>query len=121
MTKQTSTLARILIVSCAGAAWAATVPVPKATAVPVTATSFPALANSRNLAPLDLAKAGYVEEEFLVSGTANVYDWAADGSLTPRATGAPYTTRILVRRPREARRFSGAVLVELMYTPRRWD
>ena len=77
MTKQTSTLARMLIVGCAGVACAATVPVPKVTAIPVTANSFPALANSRNLGPLDLAKAGYVEEEFLVSGTANVYDWAA--------------------------------------------
>ena len=106
MTKQTSTLARLLIVGCAGVACAATVPVPKVTAVPVTANSFPALANSRNLGPLDLAKAGYVEEEFLVSGTANVYDWAVDGSLSVKTPNAPYVTRILVRRPAAAIRIS---------------
>ena len=89
--------------------------------IPVTATSRPFLDSGHVFEPIDLAKAGYVEEEFLVSGTANVYDWAADGSVSVRTPAAPYTTRILVRRPADARRFSGAVLVELMYTPRRWD
>ncbi len=28
-----------------------------------------------NLGAQDLAKLGYVEEEFIVSGSANVYDW----------------------------------------------
>ena len=70
---------------------------------------------------MDLAKIGYVEHEFLVSGTANVYDWMADGSLSIKSAASPYTTRILVRRPANAARFSGAVLVELMYPPRRWD
>ena len=121
MTKQTSALARMLILGCAGVACAATVPVPNVTAVPVTANSFPALANSRNLGPLDLAKAGYVEEEFLISGTANVYDWAADGSLSVKTPNAPYVTRILVRRPAAAARFSGSVMVEIPNTARRFD
>jgi hypothetical protein len=98
------------------------VPVPMVTGpLPVTATSRPFLDSGHVFEPIDLARAGYVEEEFLVSGKANVYDWAADGSLSVRTAAAPYTTRILVRRPADARRFSGAVLVELMYTPRRWD
>ena len=43
--------------------------------IPVTADSFPFLAANRVFLPLDLQKAGYVEEEFIVSGTANVYDF----------------------------------------------
>jgi len=121
MMKQTGALVRMLLVGFAGAACAATVPVPKVTPVPITADSVPALANSRNLAPLDLAKAGYVEEEFLVSGTANVYDWAADGSLSVKTPNAPYVTRILVRRPSAAARFSGSVMVEIPNTARRFD
>ncbi|HTM02117.1 MAG TPA: alpha/beta hydrolase domain-containing protein [Vicinamibacterales bacterium] len=86
----------------------------------VTPQSYPFAAADHQMTPFDLAKAGYVEEEFLVSGTANVYDWQTDRSLKTIASG-PYTTRILVRRPRLASAFSGAVWVEPMYTPRRWD
>ena len=65
-------------------------PIPKLTGpIPVTADSFPFLAANRVFQPLDLQKAGYVEEEFIVSGTANVYDWAADGSLTVKTPNAP--------------------------------
>src|SRR5581483_7573380 len=48
--------------------------------LPVTAESHPFLAEDHNLQPLALSQVGYVEEEFLISGNANVYDWAADGS-----------------------------------------
>ena len=50
--------------------------------VPVTPTSYPYGAADRLLEPMDLAKDGYVEEEYFISGTANVYDWAASGDLT---------------------------------------
>jgi hypothetical protein len=97
-------------------------PVPKFTGpIPVTADSYPFLAANRNLEPFDLAKHGYVEEEFIVSGRANVYDWAADGSLSVKAPNAPYATRILVRRPANASNFSGTVIVELMHAGRRYD
>ena len=65
---------------------------------------------SHLLEPMDLAASGYVEEEFFVSGRANVYDWAADGSISVRTPNAPYTTRILVRRPTASARFSGNVI-----------
>ena len=39
-------------------------------AVPVTATSRPFLG-----AAATMAKAGYIEEEFFLSGSANAYDW----------------------------------------------
>jgi hypothetical protein len=70
---------------------------------------------------VDLPGRGYVEEEFFVSGTANVYDWAADGRLTVKTANAPYTTRILVRRPANPARFSGNVIVELGNNARRFD
>ena len=97
------------------------VPVPKATAMPVTAQSYPFAAADHAMIPFDLARAGYVEEEFLISGTANVYEWGADRALKVLTANAPYTTRILVRRPQSASAFSGAVFVEPFYTPRRWD
>ena len=50
--------------------------------------------------PEDLGKQGYVEEEFFVSGKANVYDWPASGGpAVIKSSDAPYTTRVLVRRP----------------------
>ncbi|MGM1062265.1 alpha/beta hydrolase domain-containing protein [Saccharothrix sp. Mg75] len=58
--------------------------------------------------PADLAAAGYVEQEFHLSGVADGY--AVDGTRV--ATGVPYTTRVVVRRPAHARHFSGTALVE---------
>src|SRR5215471_9073609 len=98
------------------------VPVPMVSGpIPVTPTSMPFLASDRNLVPLDLVKAGFVEEEFIVSGTANVYNWETDGSLTVKTPNAPYATRILVRRPASASRFSGNVIVEILHSGRRFD
>jgi hypothetical protein len=67
--------------------------------------------------PVNLARAGYVEHEYVASGTATSYAATSpltdDGqwSFAPEA-GAPYRTRVLVRRPRERARFSGRVFVE---------
>jgi hypothetical protein len=110
-----------LTASFAAFALAQSVPIPKVTPVPTTATSYPFLAASHNLTPIDLAKAGYVEEEFIISGNANVYDWAADGKLSVKAANNPYATRILVRRPSDPARFSGTALIELPNTARRAD
>ena len=97
-------------------------PVPKFTApIPVTADSYPFMDAAHSLVPFDLAKYGYVEQEFIVSGNANVYDWAADGSLSVKTEKAPYAARILVRRPANASKFSGAVVVEPMGAGRRFD
>jgi hypothetical protein len=112
------TLCTILI---SAAALAETVPVPKITPLPVTADSYPLNTASHDLQPLDFPKLGYTEAEFIVSGTANVYDWAADGSLTVKTPDVPYANRILVRHPSNASRFSGTVVVELMNPARRFD
>jgi alpha/beta hydrolase family protein len=55
-------------------------PLPHVTGpLPVTATSYPFGAADHTLVPEDLSKVGYVEEEYLVSGKANVYTWPAPG------------------------------------------
>jgi hypothetical protein len=56
----------------------------------------------------DLGGAGYVEEEFFLSGTADAY--GTTGELV--GEDLPYTTRIVVRRPADQRRFNGTVLME---------
>ncbi len=100
---------------------ASVVPVPRATLVPATADSFPFLAANRVQEVVDLAKLSYVEEEFVISGTANVYNRGTDGSLTVKTANAPYTTRILVRRPANGAKFSGNVIVEPLENTRRFD
>jgi len=100
----------------------AATPIPTITGpIPVTETSYPLMAAGRTLGAPDLPKLGYVEEEYIVSGTANVYDWLADGSLKVLAPNGTYATRILVRRPASAGRFSGNVVVEILNNARRYD
>src|SRR6516225_3994939 len=109
----------------------APVPVPSSVALPMTTPTgggpyssypaFPFLRASRLMVPLDLAKSGYTEDEFLISGKANVYDWAADGTLSVKTPDAPYATRILVRHPSDPAKFSGAVVVEILNAARTWD
>jgi hypothetical protein len=65
---------------------------------------------------VDLPARGYVEEEFFVNGTGNIYDWAPDGTVTVKATNRPYTTRILLRRPADPNRFSGTVITEILHS-----
>jgi hypothetical protein len=89
--------------------------------IPVTANSYPFGAAAQTRIPQDLAKMGYVEEEYFLSGTANVYDWPAAGPAVVRTAGAPYTTRVLVRRPKDARRFSGNAVVEMLNPSNRLD
>jgi hypothetical protein len=97
-------------------------PLPHVTGpLPVTATSYPFGAADHTLVPEDLSKVGYVEEEYLVSGKANVYTWPAPGPAVVRTPDAPYTTRILVRRPANASRFSGNVVVEMLNPSNQFD
>lgn len=79
-----------------------------------TAESYPFGAASHQEVPQDLSKLGYDEEEYLVSGTSNVYSWPAAGPAQIRTPDAPYTTRVLVRKPAEGQKFSGNVVVEML-------
>ena len=63
------------------------------------------------------APAGYIEEERFFSGTATAYakagTWGADGRWTAKPSSASnYKVRMLVRRPADARRFNGILVVE---------
>jgi len=68
--------------------------------------------------PSGLAAHGYVENEYFASGKA----YAFTSTSTPSngrwtftvGTSAPYTTRILVRRPSDPAKFDGNVMVEWM-------
>jgi hypothetical protein len=57
---------------------------------------------------VDLAEHDYAEEEYFLSGVADAID--PDGEVLD--TGAPYTTRVLVRRPSTPTAFSGNVYIE---------
>ena len=89
------------------------VPVPTVSRPPTGRTGAPF-----NAMPSAMAQEhGYVEDELLVSGTATAYREAApfgtDGrwSIQPTTT-APYTTRVLVRRPADPARADGTAVVE---------
>lgn len=81
------------------------VPTPRALTLPVLPASRPFLSAGAAAQPVDLAMRGYVEHEYLVTGVAR-----------PGAGGAPakYATRLLVRRPAGATRFSGLAVVEAL-------
>lgn len=73
----------------------------------------------------DLSADRYVEEEYEVSGAANLYGYIDDIGMRPEVTvvmpDIPYTTRILVRRPTKPGRFNGTVYVEVLNATAGWD
>ena len=78
---------------------------------PVAGPAFTAYAS------FDLAALGYVEEEYFLSGQARAYEIegerGSDGRWPASPAGsAAYTTRLVVRRPRDPGRFNGTVAVE---------
>ena len=112
----------LAVASPAAASGGGGTPLPHVTGpLAVTATSYPFGAADHTLVPEDLSKVGYVEDEYLVSGKANVYSWTPPAAATVRTPNAPYTTRILVRRPAKASRFSGNVVVEMLNPSNRFD
>src|SRR6266852_5257211 len=67
-----------------------------------------------NASVMDLAKQGYVEEEFFITGTAKTYDIPRDqmSNGTPSDASHPFKTRLVVRRPMSAAKFNGTAIVE---------
>jgi hypothetical protein len=112
--------AGMIVTSPAGATAAqeepdrAPVPVPVVDGpIPGTAPGDPASPVLEETSPffstwVDLRRAGYVEEEFTIAGTADAYD--RTGQLL--GEDVPYETRIVVRRPRSEHRSNGTVLME---------
>lgn len=108
-------LATAIVATLLGGAAGAATPLPAITGpIAVTATSYPFGAADHERVPEDLKAVGYVEEEFLASGTANVYEWPGPGPAVVRTAGVPYTTRVLIRRPINRLGFSGNVIVEML-------
>jgi hypothetical protein len=90
-------------------------------AVPTPLVSAPVTGGDRGQAyggfTAATAPAGYVEEERFFSGTATSYAkvgaWATDGMWAAKPNeSADYKVRMLVRRPIDARRFNGVLVVE---------
>lgn len=90
--------------------------------LPVTDTSHPFNGAAWQNKPIDLAKYGYVEHEYLMSGEANVYGWVAGSDFSTQVLReGEYATRIMVRRPANLNKWSGRVVVELMNTSAGYD
>jgi len=79
-----------------------------------------------------LADFGYVEQEFFFDGAANRYDAPApsggignNAASAPTAnivaSGYPYRSRLLVRRPSDTSRFNGVVVVEWLNVTNGYD
>lgn len=76
-------------------------PVPPSGKIPLSSAERPGPEFS------DLRAAGYVEEEYYLSGIAPAITAAGD-----TVVDAPYVTRFLIRKPRDPARFNGAVIIE---------
>src|SRR6185437_11638232 len=85
-----------------------------------TARSWPFASTEHSVTRRDLRQVGYEEQEYFISGTARVYEWPAVDRLETFARGR-YTTRILVRRPKDPAKFSGTVIVEALNPSLRYD
>ncbi|MEV7804574.1 alpha/beta hydrolase domain-containing protein [Microbispora sp. NPDC088329] len=95
---------------------ALTGPIARTTPVGDPAHGYPFLATD-----VDLKAAGYVEQEFFISGTATGYATRGTDTAAVVSTGSPYTTRIVVRRPVSARTFNGVVIAEWYNVSNQWD
>lgn len=60
----------------------------------------------------DIARQGYVENEYFIEGSATRYATPEGANATVVSSGHAYKTRLLVRRPASAKRFNGVVIVE---------
>ena len=65
------------------------------------------------MTPINLSARGYVEQEYFLSGKANVYDLDASGKLLVKSADVPYVNRIIMRWPKDPAKFSGNVIVEI--------
>lgn len=89
--------------------------------VPVTADSHPFCAMEYSRTPLVVEDYGYREEEYFISGLANVYDADECGKLLIKQSGLPYKTRLLVRYPEDKTKFSGRVYVDILNATQNYD
>lgn len=117
---RTLALLRALLMLCAAALLAAS-PARAAGTDQATLTPFATTGSPTTSRPAQLAKAGYIEQEWRVQGQAQAYEPNGEWNKTqgpwlikPRGAPQPYETRLLIRRPADPARFNGIVLVEWM-------
>ena len=89
--------------------------------IEVTENSHPFCAMKYSRTPLDVAEYGYVEEEYFLSGLANIYDTDEKDRAIVLKSNVPYKTRILVRRPKDKEKYSGRVYVDIMNATQGYD
>ena len=89
--------------------------------VAVTKNSHPFCAMEYSRTPLHVEDYGYVEEEYFLSGNANVYDTDENDKAVIFKEGLPYKNRILVRRPEDPEKFSGFVYVDILNATQGYD
>jgi len=83
----------------------------------ITDESYPQGSAANLEYPIDLGSYGYVEEEYVIRGRADLFAWLRpDEPPYIRVEDAPYATRILVRKPKDPARFSGCVMIESFNT-----
>jgi hypothetical protein len=87
---------------------------PRISIAPAGTHGFPFMSSA-----LDLSSRGYVEKEYLITGTAQAFvndgPFLANGvwnAIPNPGVTAPFTVRLLVRRPMDPARFNGSVLIE---------
>ncbi|MBE5780902.1 MAG: hypothetical protein E7328_03655 [Clostridiales bacterium] len=88
------------------------------TELPITESSYP-FAEARRRSPLK--EKGFVEKEYLFTGTSNVYRTNENGEVEVEFSDAPYTNRMVVRCPEDPTKFSGHVVVEILNASGKFD
>jgi Alpha/beta hydrolase domain len=102
------------VIGFSALAASAQIPNPKVTG-PIASTAVPGDPSHNYVffsADHGLAAAGYIEEEYFIEGTAKTFTTPTEATGAVSSTGNPYKTRIVVRRPADAAKFNGTVLVE---------
>jgi hypothetical protein len=104
---------------------AAQVAVPTAEYLPVTGGSLAERSVPFLTQAETMANFGYVEDEYVFSGTANVYDYVDNAAQSPVVAvvtpDLPYATRVIVRRPADPGRFNGTVYLDILNSTRGYD
>lgn len=62
-----------------------------------------------------LDESGYIEDEFVVRGTADTFTYDSEWKRVPDERGLEYTVRVLVRRPRHAADSTGVYVAEALH------
>lgn len=86
--------------------------------IPVTKESYPFSTMRKARKPLDLSRYGFVEEEYFLEGTANIYE--GFDQLGIKSEACSYKTRLLIRKP-QADQFSGRVFIDIYNASNGYD